>query len=529
MSRRSKQLDAAFQQGERLHAAGRLNEAEQIYREILAAEPRHADTNHMLGVLVLQSAHPAAALDLFDGAIALKPLVSSYHVHRAHALLALGRPADAVAACRIALRTKSNNAEAYQALGHAHSDALQPGEALRAYREAVRLKPDLLDLFNNLGTALRNIGALEEAGQRLREAMRRAPNDLGVQLNLSSVLKELGKTDDAEALLRDALCRQPGNPVFLYNLSLLLLLTGRDAEAWPGWEQRFAARAIPNRGLPQPQWNGEPLNGRTLLIYAEQGLGDTIQFCRFLPALGGKLLFEAPPRLRRLLSTLPGAPPMIVPGETVAADLVCPLMSIPARTGVAMPADVPYLSAEPDRVLRWRKRIGTAGLKIGIAWQGNPARTEDRGRSIQLREFAPLAAVAGVRLIGLQKNDGTQQLQDAPAVETLGPDFDAGPDGFLDTAAAMMCLDIVITSDTAIAHLAGALGRPVWVALRKVPDWRWQLGREDSPWYPTMRLFRQTERDDWGPVFAAMAEAVGAMTDNAETPPPLEGGGRGEG
>ncbi len=509
MSRRSKQLDAAFQQGEHLHAAGRLNEAEQTYRQILATEPKHADSLHMLGVLALQAGHAAAALDLFDRAIAMKPLVSSYHVHRAHALLALGRPAEAIPACRTALRTRSNNAEAYQVLGHAHTDALQPGEALRAYREAARLKPDLPDLFNNLGTALRNIGALEEAEQQLREAVRRAPADVGAQLNLSSVLKELGKTQDAEALLRDALRRQPGDPVLLYNLSLLLLLTGRDDEAWPGWEQRFAARAIPNRGLPQPQWNGEPLNGRTLLVYAEQGLGDTIQFCRYLPGVAGTVLFEAPPRLRRLLSTLPGVPRMVLPGDPLPhVDFVCPLMSLPALTGAAIPLAIPYLSAEPDRVVRWRQRIGADGIKIGIAWQGNPGRTEDRGRSMKLHAFAPLAAVPGVRLISLQKNDGTDQLEDGPPVESLGPDFDAGSDGFLDTAAAMMSLDLIVTSDTSIAHLAGALGRPVWVALRTVPDWRWQLGREDSPWYPTMRLFRQTERDEWGPVFAAMATAI---------------------
>ena len=510
MSRRSKQCDAAFQQGERLHAAGRLHEAERLYREVLAVDPRHADSTHMLGVVALQTGHPDAALDLFDGAIALKPLVSSYHVRRAHALLALGRPKEAVAAGRIALRTKSNNAEAYQVLGHAHADALQPGEALRAYREAVRLQPNLPDLFNNLGTALRNIGALEEAEQRMREAMRRAPDDLGVQMNLSSVLKELSKTGDAEALLREAISRQPANPVLLYSMALLLLLTGREAEAWNGWEQRFVARAVPDRGLPQPQWAGEPLNGRRLLVYAEQGLGDTIQFCRYLPGLDGDVVFEAPPRLRRLLSTLPGVPPMVVPGAAVAADLVCPLMSLPARTGAPIPANIPYLSAEPDRVACWRARLGTHGLKIGIAWQGNPGRAEDRGRSVRLREFAPLAAVPGVRLISLQKNDGTDQLEDGPAVETLGPDFDAGPDGFLDTAAVMMCVDLLVTSDTSIPHLAGALGRPVWMAARKVPDWRWLLDREDSPWYPTMRLFRQTERDEWEPVFAAMAAALAA-------------------
>jgi len=517
MSRRSKQLDAACQQAERLLAAGRLAEAEQIYRQVLAAEPKHADANHMLGVLALQAGHPAAALDLFDIAILAKPLVSAYHVHRAHALLALHRPADAVAACRVALRTKSNNAEAYQVLGHAHTDALQPGEALRAYREAARLKPNLPDLFNNLGTALRNIGALEEAEDRLREALRRAPGDLGVQLNLSSVLKELGKVADAESLLRDALRQRPDDPVLLYNMALLLLLTGRDSEAWPGWEQRFAARATPDRGLPQPQWAGDALNGRRLLVYAEQGLGDTIQFCRFLPGLEAAVTFEAPPRLQRLLGSVPGMPPMVAPGAAAAADVVCPLMSLPARIGAAIPGPVPYLFAEAERIARWGARIGTDGFKIGIAWQGNPARTEDRGRSIPLHAFGPLAAVPGVRLISLQKNDGTEQIRELASVETLGADFDVGPDGFLDTAAAMMCVDLVVTSDTSIAHLAGALGRPVWVALRAVPDWRWQLGREDSPWYPTMRLFRQTEREDWSGVFGAMARRICQMYERGES------------
>ena len=509
MSRRSKQIDAFFQQGERLHAAGRLREAEQVYRQILTADPKHADTHHMLGVLALQTGQADAALNLLDIAIALKPLSSAFQLHRAHALLALGRAKEAIPACKAALRTQSRNAEAYQVLGHAYTDTLEPAEALRAYREAVRLKPDLPDLFNNLGTALRNLGWLEEAEDRLREAARRAPGDIGVRLNLSSVLKELGKLPEAEILLREALRARPADPVLLYNMSLLLLLMGRDAEAWPFWEHRFAARATMDRGLRQPQWDGSPLAGRTLLVHAEQGLGDTLQFCRYLPDFGGKVVFEAPPRLLKLLSTLPGAPPMVPAGAALPPfDLVCPLMSIPARIGVPIPSEVPYLAAEPDRAARWRDRLGTEGYRIGIAWQGNPGRIEDRGRSIPLREFAPLAAIPGVRLISLQKNDGTDQLADGPIVETLGPDFDSGPDGFLDTAAAMMAVDLVVTSDTSIAHLAGALGRPVWVALRVVPDWRWQMGRADSPWYKTMRLFRQTERDAWGPVFAAMAAAV---------------------
>ena len=276
------------------------------------------------------------------------------------------------------------------------------------------------------------------------------------------------------------------------------------------------------------RWRGEPLAGRTLLIHAEQGLGDTIQFCRYPFPTGGTVVLEAQPRIARLLATLPGgsgiAPRIVRVGEVVPDhDLTCPLMSLPAIHGTTLdsiPAPVPYLPAEPERVARWRARIGGHGFRIGIAWQGNPGRREDRGRSLSPDHFLPLASVPGVRLISLQKDMGAPHAEggtdggvEAPrdktgSIETLGDDFDSGPDGFLDTAAAMMSLDLVIASDTAVPHLAGALGRPVWVALRAVPDWRWLLERTDCPWYPTMRLFRQTTRDDWGPVFGAMRAAL---------------------
>jgi hypothetical protein len=295
-----------------------------------------------------------------------------------------------------------------------------------------------------------------------------------------------------------------------YNLALLLLLTGRFAEGWDAWEARFAAGAVPRRSFAQPVWDGTPLGERTLLIYSEQGLGDTIQFCRYVPWLQGRVVFEVQPRMKSLLQTLPGNAKLVTAGEDLPAfDLVCPLMSLPRLAGTPA-GTVPYLSAEPERVERWRQRLGGNGLKVGIAWQGNPNRHEDKGRSISLRQFLPLMEVPGIRLISLQKNDGLDQPSAVPELrlESLGQDFDAGPGAFVDTAAVMESLDLVITSDTAVAHLAGALGRPVWVALRAVPDWRWMLERSDSPWYPTMRLFRQATRDDWKPVFADMAREL---------------------
>jgi hypothetical protein len=245
-----------------------------------------------------------------------------------------------------------------------------------------------------------------------------------------------------------------------------------------------------------------------LLVHTEQGLGDVIQFVRYLPAIDGHVVFEPPPRLIRLLSGNPALPPMILADRPPPhIDTVIPLLSLPARTRLS-PVQPPYLFAEPGRVAAFRDRIGPQGFRIGINWQGHSGRFEDKGRSFPLAMFQPLAAVPGVRLISLQKGEGEEQIAAAGfPVETLDG-LDAGPDAFLDTAAVMQNLDLVVTSDTSIAHLAGALGRPVWVALRRVPDWRWMLDRPDSPWYPTMRLFRQNRDGDWPPVFAAIAAAL---------------------
>jgi Tfp pilus assembly protein PilF len=503
MSKRSQQIDAFFRQGQQLHMAGRLAEAEQIYRQVIAAMPRHADALHALGALALQAGQPAVADTLLIQAIGVKP-AADFQLTRANVLLALGRPHDAAQTARLVLRARPQSAEAHQVLGHALSDSGQPDQAIDEYRTALRLRPGLPDIHNNLGTALRQANRLAEAEQELRQA----PPDPEALANLSSVQKERGAFADAEATLRQALRIDPGNAVLRYNWSLLMLLLDRTAEAWDGWEQRFRAGAIPVRAFPQPQWQGEPLGNRTLLVHAEQGLGDVIQFARYLPAIHGNVIFEAPSRLIRLLSSNPAMPRMFAAGSaSPRVDTVIPLLSLPARTDVR-PAQPPYLLAEPDRILAWKDRVGTSGFRVGINWQGFPGRFEDNGRSFPLVAFQPLADVPNVRLISLQKGDGENQIAAAGfPVETL-KDLDAGPDAFLDTAAVMMNLDLIVTSDTSIAHLAGALGCPVWVVLRRVPDWRWMIDRTDSPWYPTMRLFRQTVDGEWTSVFAAIAEAL---------------------
>jgi Flp pilus assembly protein TadD len=505
MSKRVQQIEAFFRQGQQLHAAGRLVEAEQIYRQVLVAVPRHAEALHAMAALALQSGRPDTADTLLLQAIALKP-AATFQLTRAHALLALHRPDEAAQLCRLVLRARPNSAEAHQVLGHALTDSNQIVDAITAYRQALRLNPSLPDIHNNLGTALRHANRLEEAEAQLRLA----PRDPNALVNLSSVQKERGAFTEAEATLRQALDLAPRDPVLLHNWALLMLLLGRTEDAWDGWEQRFRANAVPPRTFTQPQWQGDALGRRRLLVHAEQGFGDMIQFARYLPAIEGATVFEVPLRLMRLLSSNPAMPPMLAPGAACPdIDVVAPLLSLPGRMR-QVTVNAPYLFAELDRVSAWRARLPRDGLRIGIAWQGNPNRHEDKGRSLPLSQFAPLAAIPGVVLISLQKGDGEEQIPRAGFPLTTLAGLDDGPDAFVDTAAVMMSLDLIITSDTSIAHLAGALGRPVWVALRRVPDWRWLLDRADSPWYPTMRLFRQTAHDDWPPVFAAIANAIRA-------------------
>jgi hypothetical protein len=279
---------------------------------------------------------------------------------------------------------------------------------------------------------------------------------------------------------------------------------------------------VPTRGLPP--WDGSPLAGRAIVLLGEQGLGDVLQFVRFAKLVeqrGGRVVLQSPPALVKLLTGCPGVDSIITPDVPLPADLAtdqaieASLMSLPAIFGCSqesLPNANPYLQLDAARTVAWAERLASyPGLKVGIAWQGNPNYRGDRFRSIPLSAFAPLAAVPGVTLISLQKGSGVEQIGSVPFdLRTLPEPVDAdGP--FLDTAAAMMHFDLIVTSDTSIAHLAGALGRPTWLALAEVPEWRWMLERSDTPWYPSMRLFRQTTSGDWAGVFAQMAEELKVM------------------
>jgi hypothetical protein len=334
--------------------------------------------------------------------------------------------------------------------------------------------------------------------------------------------KKVGKFDEALATVEHALSLNPNDLLSRWNRAVLWLLRGEFEKGWPEHELRWVQPGFGQRTFTQPLWDGSDLHGKTILLYAEQGFGDTLQFIRYVPlvkARGGTVIFQCHRQLLRLFEKVPGIDRFEVSGAPLSAfDVHAALMSLPGifHTRLdSVPATVPYIHADAELVEHWRGKLEPlGGFKIGIAWQGNPSYREDRERSIPLERFASLAQLDGVQLISLQKGHGSEQL---PAfakrfrIHDLGKELDETSGAFMDTAAVIKNLDLLISSDTAIPHLAGALGAPVWLALPRVPDWRWLLEREDCPWYPTMRLFRQRQRGDWAEVFERIVAQVKSM------------------
>jgi hypothetical protein len=382
----------------------------------------------------------------------------------------------------------------------------------------VQLRPGHLNAHSNLGAVLARLNRGEEAEVACRAAIRLQPGHAGAHANLGLALRSLGRFEAAIASLREAIRLQPGHVKAHVDLGMTLLLLGRFAEGFAEYEHRLTPR--PAGVLGPPSWRGEPLEGRTILLHAEQGIGDTIQFIRYLPEVrrcgAGRVLLAAPPPFTRLLAGLPHLDALVRAEDwaEIRAHVHCPLLSLPHALGTTIetiPAPVPYLRAEPAALARWRERLEDArNLRVGLVWAGNPRHQDDRNRSIAPERLAPLLRVKDVCWASLQLGAPVQALHEqVPGGAVL--DLASELTDLAETAAAMMQLDLVIAVDTAVAHLAGALGRPVWVLLPAVPDWRWLLGREDSPWYPTMRLFRQRRPGDWDGVVVQVAAALEAL------------------
>ena len=515
--------------GTTLKALGRLPEALQSYTTALAIDPGNGEAARNRAVVNLLLQQHARAVEDYSLSFARHGERPADLIGLGAALLGLGRNAEALPLLERAATQLPEEADAHVQLGVALLRSERPAEAIASFDRALAMRPDYPEVLNNRGVALTTLGRMDEALENFIEAAAKGAGAADTHTNIGVTFKSIGKFREAEWAFERALSFSRDDAAASFELGFLHLTLGEFRKGWPLYEARFRVPAlgIPTRDFQAPRWDGDaPLDGRTLLVHAEQGLGDTIQFARYLPLLierGATVVFEVMPQLEALMASLPTAVRIIPRGAPLPRpDFHCPLLSLPLAFDTQLstiPGGVPYLSGDAGRIAEWAARLRTLspGFKIGIAWQGSVAVERllwARGRSIPLDSLAPLADVAGVSLVSLQKGPGAEQLREVSfrdRLVDLGPAFDAGPDAFLDAAAVIANLDLVITSDTAIAHLAGSMGRPVWVVLNAAADWRWLLERDDSPWYPTMRLFRQPDRNaGWGPVVTGLVAALDA-------------------
>lgn len=521
--------EAHLNRGTALLALGRWHEAGPDLDRAMALGADGATAHMLQGILWRRSGNLDQALASYDAALLRQPSSIEVLCNRANLLLDLRRFEDALRDCDRALAIAPGGPHVLLPRAAALMGLERFKDALDDYDRSILINAHQAEAYAGRASALQHLRRHEEALASADRAIALGPELAAGHFNRGAAVRDLLRIDEAIVSFETARRLTPADADANCNLGGLYLLTGRFDPGWTLYEWRSKLPGAPKRHrYPQPAWNGDTdLKGRTLFAYLDQGLGDTIHFSRYAKLAerrGARVILAVQSSLRRLLSSL-GSDIQLL-GETEAPetiDLHCPLASLPGafRTRVdAIPAFPSYLSAEPARMALWRNFIGSAGFKIGICWQGSTMKT-GIGRSFPLRMLEQIAGNSHVRLISLQRGTGVEQLCDLPRgmhVEVLPDRFDAGPDAFIDAAALMQSLDLVITCDTSIAHLAGALGRPVFVALKRVPDWRWLLDRSDSPWYPSMRLFRQSVDGRWDSVFDELYREVSSrMTAHPAT------------
>jgi tetratricopeptide (TPR) repeat protein len=507
--------DNYFAQGTDLAKKGQRDEAISLFRKALRLRPEHAKTHHNMGVALAAEKTFLQAIACFRSAIRYQPKYVEAYYGLGNALLELEQLEDAANAFQSAVNIKPDNFDACNNLGLTLNRLGRADEAVVILRQAVRLKPNLKEAHNHLGLAYMEAGDFVAAEASFENALRLNPLFAEAHTNLGSAFKERGRIKEALTCYNLALAVDPNAVTPHWNRSLAWLQLGNYEQGWREYEWRWKRKETKARRFPEPQWDGTQLHGDTILLYMEQGFGDMLQFIRYAPMvakLGGRVIVAAPPQLTELFSTCPGIERVISEKEEPPPfDYHASIMTLPSlfqTTLLTVPDQVPYLAADPVKMEIWRERLSNLpGFKVGIAWQGNPRHKLDRYRSISLSFFEPLSRVNGVTLVSLQKGLGTEQLpifHDQLPVVSLKPEISS----YNDTAAIMKCLDLVVCCDTSVAHLAGALGTRVWVTLATVTDWRWLLDRTDSPWYPTMRLFRQDHLGDWRVVFDRIASEL---------------------
>ena len=506
-----------------LHQAGDLAGAIPLYRQIILISPTCAEAYCNMGAALLDLEQPAKALEAFKQASDLDPHNPDIYNNLGIAYYGTEEFDQAIAACKRAIALRPDSPQALNTLGSIYFRLGQLDQAITACKQALTLKPDYPDALLSLSNALREHGDFDGAFAASLKGITLRPGDARAHNNLGNLLKDTGQIEKAREAYEYAVSLKPNYALVHLNLAHTLLQMGHLREGWAEFEWRWKVEKFARQRMsfPQPEWAGQPLNGKTILLYSEQGHGDSLQLVRFAPilaAMGAKVLLGVFAPLARLFASVAGVSAVMKPGEPIPPfDYHLSMMSLPHVMGITLdniPADVPYLHAEPVAAALWRDRLAALpGLKVGLVWSGDPrphdyeANMADRRRSLRLEQFAGLADIPGVSLVNLQMGAPAEQIKNAAGGLHLH-DFMGEVQDFADTAALIANLDLVITVDTAAAHLAGAMGKPVWILSRFDGCWRWLLEREDSPWYPTARLFRQTRPGDWSVPLQSVAAAL---------------------
>jgi tetratricopeptide (TPR) repeat protein len=509
--------DALVNRGNALGKLRRHEDALASYDRALQLQPVHVEALVSRGGTLLDLRQYDAALRSYDRALAVRPDYAEALVNRGVTLHELKQSANALNSYDRALAIAPNNVDALTNRGVALHDLGRYGEALASHERALAVQPDHVVALSNRGLSLHKLARLDEALASYDRALAKQPDYIDALVNRGVTLHDLRRFDEALASYDRAVALRPDHADAHFFGSLSRLLTGDFGRGWIEyeWRRKGASTGPSSRDFPQPLWLGGPeIAGKTILLYSEQGFGDTIQFCRYVPLVAGRgarVVLEVEEPLREVLIDLAGATRVIAKGNLLPDfDLQCSLLSLPLVFGMQLetiPSAVSYLRAPDRALLKWGARLPSKRRpRIGLAWAGNAKHIRDRERSIDPGKLLPLLDVDAT-FVSLQKEVRTADMETLKRGSNI-IHFGNELDGFSDTAALISHLDLVISVDTAVAHLAGALGKPVWILLTHVPDWRWLLDRDDSPWYPTARLFRQSKTREWNSVITRVRDAL---------------------
>jgi tetratricopeptide (TPR) repeat protein len=514
-------LEAHMARGELLMARARHEDALQCFHVVLALDPDNRQAHFVRGLVLRQLENHPAALFSFDKVIALKDDDVDAHIMRGQTLYALEQFEAAAEAYERALALQPDHVDAHVGRGVTMKQLRRFDEACTSLARVIALRPEDPDGYLNLGNVRQDMGDMQGALASYATVIALRPDDPVAYSNRGNLYEEMRQCDAALRDFDKAIELKPDFIPALWNKALAYLRQGQFEAGWQGYEWRWKAEHLAlfreNRNFAEPLWLGQQdLAGKTILLHAEQGLGDTLQFCRYAPlvaARGARVVLEVQRPLVKLMQTLAGPAQVLAKGEELPPfDFHCPLMSLPLAfktTLATVPAPLSYLASEPAREQAWAGLLGPAARpRVGVAWSGNAVHKNDHNRSIAFDSFAQLLTPA-CEFVSLQKEyrDGDAGALAASPVR----DVSARLDDFSDTAALCAAMDVVVAVDTSIAHLAGALGKPVWILLPETSDWRWLLERSDCPWYPGARLYRQQAGEDWSAVLARVRADLDAL------------------